>query len=77
MAWVSASMPVAAVIDAGRFRVSAGSRMARRGNSCGLMMTVLNRVSLLVNTVEAVHSLPVPAVVGMAKIGNGGLTSRS
>ncbi|MNJ63110.1 hypothetical protein D3C77_589850 [compost metagenome] len=70
-------MPVAAVIEAGNFKVSAGSRIARRGNSCGLMMTVLNKVCLLVNTVEAVHSLPVPAVVGMAKIGSGALSSLS
>ncbi|MNH36064.1 hypothetical protein D3C79_968200 [compost metagenome] len=77
MAWVRASIPVAAVIEAGSLRVRAGSRMARRGNSNGLTMTVLNSVRLLVNTVDAVHSLPVPEVVGMAKIGNGGLTSLS
>lgn len=77
MAWVSASMPVAAVMAAGSFRVSAGSRMARRGNSRGLTITVLNSVRLLVNTVDAVHSLPVPEVVGMAKIGSGGWVSLS
>ncbi len=51
--------------------------MARRGNSRGLTITVLNSVRLLVNTVDAVHSLPVPEVVGMAKIGSGGWVSLS
>jgi hypothetical protein len=77
MAWVNASMPVAAVIDGGSLRVSSASRIASFGNSAGLMITVLNRVLVLVNTVEAVHSLPVPEVVGMAKIGRGGCSSLS
>ncbi|MNU11664.1 hypothetical protein D3C72_2597000 [compost metagenome] len=51
--------------------------MASLGNSRGLTMTVLNSVCLLVNTVEAVHSLPVPEVVGMAKIGKGAFGRRS
>jgi hypothetical protein len=70
-------MPVAAVIDGGSLRVSSASRIASLGNNAGLMITVLNSVLVLVNTVEAVHSLPVPEVVGMAKIGSGGCSSLS
>ncbi|MCY1297861.1 hypothetical protein D3C84_1242680 [compost metagenome] len=70
-------MPVAAVIAGGSFQVISASRIASLGNSIGLMMTVLNRVFRLVNTVDVVHSLPVPEVVGMAKIGSGALGRRS
>ncbi|WP_420703902.1 hypothetical protein [Cupriavidus taiwanensis] len=66
-------MPVAAVMAGGSFSVSSASRIASCGNSRGLMITVLNSVSLFVKTVDAVHSLPVPDVVGIAKIGSGAL----
>ena len=68
MQWVSASMPVAAVSQAGRPRVSSGSQIARLGIRCGLMKPSL-RPSASVISAARPTSLPVPAVVGIAITG--------
>lgn len=69
IAWVSASMPVVAVVRGGRPTVSSGSRMAYSGMSLRSMSAYLWCVSLSVMTAAIVVSLPVPDVVGMATIG--------
>ncbi len=66
MLWVSASTPVAAVIDAGRSTVSSGSANTACASRCGentirLMWVTSSEITALRPT-----SLPVPAVVGTA-----------
>ena len=63
--WAMASMPVAAVSQAGRPRVSSGSRMAALGNRCQLWKPSLRPSSTMTMAPRAT-SLPVPAVVGTA-----------
>ena len=65
-AWVSASMPVAAVTGAGSPTISVGSSAAMRGTRRGSMMTTLSLASGSEITAATVTSEPVPAVVGTA-----------
>jgi len=65
-------MPVAAVNSCGSFSVSCGSSSASCGKMYGLITAALKWVCELVMIVEAVTSLPVPAVVGMATTGRPG-----
>src|SRR5205809_465279 len=73
MAWVSASMPVAAVTLPGSPSTSSGSRKAMRGAASGEPIVNLNFASGSVMTRKGVTSLAVPTVVGTAKSGAGGL----
>ncbi len=66
MLWVSASMPVAAVIDAGSSMVSSGSASTASASRCGEKMIRLTWVTSSEITALRPTSLPVPAVVGMA-----------
>ncbi len=72
MLWVSASMPVAAVIDAGSSMVSSGSASTASASRWGEKMMRLTWVTSSEITALRPTSLPVPAVVGMAtKCGTG------
>ena len=72
MLWVSASMPVAAVIAGGRSNVSSGSANTHFARSCGEKMIFLTCVASSETTAERPTSDPVPAVVGSAmKYGSG------
>ena len=62
-------MPVPAVMCGGRPTVSSGSPIARLGIRCGLKITVLRLVFVIVMTADRDTSLPVPDVVAMAIYG--------
>ena len=64
---MSASIPVAAVMNGGKPTVSSGSRMAAFAIRCGEKITVL--VPSITSTVLRPTSLPVPAVVGTWTMG--------
>ncbi len=68
-------MPVRAVTAGGREYVSSGSTMARRGSIQALRRLTLTRCWWEASTALRVTSDPVPAVVGMAMKGSGGLIS--
>jgi hypothetical protein len=70
MAWVSASMPVAAVSIFGMDAVSPGSHRATFAAILGCLMLNLNLSVVSVMTELKVTSLPVPDVVGMATRGS-------
>lgn len=72
MAWHSASMPVAAVTFAGAVSVNTGSTMASSGMSGVPAMSIFTSLAVSVMIVNCVASEPVPAVVGMATIGQTG-----
>ena len=59
-------MPVVAVINGGRLKVTFGSRTAYLGIRGKSLIAYLYLVSASVITAARVVSLPVPAVVGMA-----------
>ena len=65
-AWVSASMPVAAVMCGGRPVIRLGSSAAILGTMRGSTITSLLWRSGSEMTAATVTSLPVPAVVGTA-----------
>ena len=65
-AWVSASMPVAAVIGPGMPFMSSASSAAASGTSFGSTTTAFTCFTGSVTTAATVTSDPVPAVVGTA-----------
>ena len=69
MLWMSASMPEAAVTLGGQLTVSSGSMSATFGMRNGLTRPCFTLSFSLAKMAMAVHSEPVPAVVGMAMIG--------
>ena len=71
-AWVSASMPVAAVMGPGSPVIRLGSSAAISGSSFGSRKNFFSCVSVSETTAATVTSEPVPAVVGMANSGAGG-----
>ncbi len=77
MACVSASMPVAAVIDFGMPFISSGSSAAASGTSFGSMTADFECWTGSVTTAATVTSEPVPAVVGIANSGSIGLPTLS
>ncbi len=76
-AWVSASMPVAAVIGGGIPFIITGSSAAAIGTSFGSITTFFSCFAESVTTATTVTSDPVPAVVGTANNGSGGLPTLS
>ena len=66
MAWVSASLPLAAVTSGGRLRVISGSIRAALANQPSWRRLNLAWVSASSRTAFLVTSAPVPAVVGTA-----------
>ena len=72
MAWQSASRPVALVTLAGAVRVNAGSTMATSGMSGAPAMSIFTSACVFVMMANCVASEPVPAVVGMATMGQTG-----
>ena len=72
MAWVRASIPVAAVTEAGTDKVSSGSQMATFAAVKGLFTVILYLFFVSVITEEKVSSLPVPDVVGTVIIRGSG-----
>ena len=74
MQWVTASMPVAAVIIFGRPKVRSGSQIATVGTRLGEAKVSLRPLfSVVIMPIET--SEPVPAVVGMAIKGGSFLIS--
>src|SRR5579863_3051668 len=71
MAWVSASMPVAAVKPGGIPAISTGSLIATLGVTRQSTMAIFTWVLVLVIMQKRVTSLAVPAVVLIAR--NGGM----
>ena len=69
MLWMRASMPEAAVTPAGQLTVRAGSMSAMLGMRKGLTTPCFTFSFSLAKMAMAVHSEPVPAVVGMAMMG--------
>ena len=69
MAWVSASIPVQAVMRAGRPRVSSASSSATAGRRRLSDSPTFMWSALSVTIATGDTSLPVPAVVGMATTG--------
>ena len=66
MLWVRASTPVAAVMPAGRSRVSSGSASTASASRWGEKMIFFTWVASSEITALRPTSLPVPAVVGSA-----------
>ncbi len=66
-------MPVAAVIDGGIPFINSGSSAAATGTSFGSITTFFSCFAESVTTATTVTSDPVPAVVGTANSGSGGL----
>ncbi len=71
MAWLNASIPVAAVIAGGEVMVKIGSTIAIVGIKAGCLIIIFTSLFVLVITVASVASEPVPAVVGIAMCGIG------
>ncbi|MNE63530.1 hypothetical protein D3C80_1588860 [compost metagenome] len=77
MAWVSASMPVAAVSPAGLASISSGSLTDISGVTCLSTMAIFTWRLSSVMMQKRVISEAVPAVVLMAMSGSCGLAERS
>ncbi len=69
MAWVKASTPVATVTSGGTVRVNTGSMTAKSAMSLASLRSIFTSVSVLVIIETFVASEPVPAVVGIATVG--------
>jgi hypothetical protein len=70
MAWVRASIPVAAVIAGGRPAVISGSRITQSGTSMGSTIPTFDSSSGTRTMAFCVTSEPVPAVVGTIRVGS-------
>ena len=71
MAWVSASIPLAAVRRGGRLLVLRGSNTATSGRNWSETISCLRRLRSSCTTATPVHSEPVPEVVGTITNGTG------